>query len=128
MRDCRVGACRLTVLPGGGVEQDPDEWWAAIRATLAELLAANPNAAGRIVAIGCTSQWSGTVAVDESGRPLMNAIIWMDSRGAPYVAAITGGLLKLQGYGLRRLITWPRLAGGIPVHPGKQSIAPIPGP
>ena len=125
VRDCRVGECRLTVLPGGGVEQDPEAWWVAIRTTLAELLAANPGAPDRIAAIGCTSQWSGTVAVDEAGRPLMNAIIWMDSRGAPYVAAITGGLLKLQGYGLRRLITWLRLTGGIPVHSGKDSIAHI---
>jgi len=123
--DCRIGECTLTILSGGGAEQDPDEWWAAIRATLAELLAANPAAAARIAAIGCTSQWSGTVAVDEDGRPLMNAIIWMDTRGAPYVAEITGGLLKLQGYGLRRLITWLRLTGGIPVHSGKDSIAHI---
>ena len=47
VRDCRAGACRLTILPGGGAEQDPDEWWAALPAPLAELLAANPAAAGR---------------------------------------------------------------------------------
>ncbi|MBK7218730.1 MAG: FGGY-family carbohydrate kinase [Candidatus Promineofilum sp.] len=123
--DCRAGACRLTILPGGGAEQAPDEWWAAIRATLAELLAANPDAVGRIAAIGCTSQWSGTVAVGEDGRPLMNAIIWMDARGAPYVAQITDGLIKLQGYGLRRLVTWLRLTGGLPAHSGKDSIAHI---
>ncbi len=125
VRDCRAGACKLTILPGGGAEQDPDEWWAVIRATLAELLAANPDAIGRIAAIGCTSQWSGTVAVGEDGRPLMNALIWMDARGAPYVAQITDGPIKLQGYSLRRLITWLRLTGGLPAHSGKDSIAHI---
>jgi xylulokinase len=125
VRDCRAGACKLTILPGGGAEQNPDEWWAVIRATLAELLAANPDAAGRIAAIGCTSQWSGTVAVGEDGRPLMNALIWMDARGAPYVAQITDGPIKLQGYSLRRLITWLRLTGGLPAHSGKDSIAHI---
>ena len=83
VRDCRVGECRLTVLPGGGVEQDPEAWWAAIRTTLAELLAANPGAPDRIAAIGCTSQWSGPVPVAEAGRPLTNSNSWMDSRGAP---------------------------------------------
>lgn len=123
--DCRIETTRLSILPGGGAEQDPDEWWAAIRAGTAALLAAHPDAAGRIVAIGCTSQWSGTVAVDGDGRHLMNAIIWMDARGAAHVGAITGGFPRLQGYGLRRLITWLRLTGGIPVHSGKDSIAHI---
>ena len=32
-----------------------------------------------------TSHWSGTVAVDAHGQHLMNAIIWMDSRGARHI-------------------------------------------
>ena len=35
-----------------------------------------------IVGVGCTAQWSGTVAVDEDGTPLRPAVIWMDSRGS----------------------------------------------
>ena len=123
--DCRIEATRLTILPGGGAEQDPDDWWRAIRAATAALLAAHPDAPGRVVALGCTSQWSGTVAVDRDGRHLMNAVIWMDARGAAHVGQITGGFPRLQGYGLRRLITWLRLTGGIPVHSGKDSIAHI---
>ena len=123
--DIRIGANAVTYLPGGGAEQDPDEWWATIKTATSELLAANPGATDRIAAIGCTSQWSGTVAVDRDGRHLMNAIIWMDTRGAPYVSQITDGLLKVEGYGLRRLITWVRLTGGIPVRSGKDSIAHI---
>ena len=123
--DCRVEATQLTILPGGGAEQDPDDWWAAIRAAAAALLADYPDAPGRIVAIGCTSQWSGTVAVDRDGRHLMNAIIWMDARGAAHVGRVTGGFPKVQGYGLRRLVTWLRLTGGIPVHSGKDPIAHI---
>ena len=123
--DCRTASIGVNILPGGGAEQDPDEWWRAIAGATAELLAGNPGAADRIVAMGCTSQWSGTVAVDRDGRHLMNAIIWMDTRGAPHVQKITGGRLKLEGYGVRRLITWLRLTGGIPVRSGKDSIAHI---
>lgn len=123
--DLRISTTPVTYLPGGGAEQNPDDWWTAITAAAVDLLAANPGAAERITAIGCTSQWSGTVAVDRDGRHLMNAIIWMDSRGAPYVKNITDGLLKVEGYGLRRLFTWVRLTGGIPVRSGKDSIAHI---
>ena len=103
--DCRVGATSLAILPGGGAEQDPAEWWASIRATTHQLLDGNPGAAARVAAVGCTSQWSGTVAVDGDGRPLHNALIWMDARGAPYVRQITDGRLKVEGYGVRRLAT-----------------------
>lgn len=123
--DCRTTAVGMNVLPGGGVEQDPDEWWRAIKQAMTEVLVGNPGAKERIAAIGCTSQWSGTVAVDADGHHLMNAIIWMDSRGAPHVQKITDGLLKIEGYGVRRLITWLRLTGGIPVRSGKDPIAHI---
>ena len=36
----------------------------------------------RILALGVTAQWSGTVAVDRARPAPMNAIIWMDDQGA----------------------------------------------
>lgn len=86
---CRVGTITTHILPGGGAEQDPEEWWTAVKTTSCQLLADHPHAVANIKGIGCTSQWSGTVAVDGNGHHLMNAIIWMDSRGAPYAQAIT---------------------------------------
>ncbi|HWQ12609.1 MAG TPA: FGGY-family carbohydrate kinase, partial [Roseiflexaceae bacterium] len=78
-----------------------------------------------VAAVSCTAQWSGTVAVDATGEPLMNAVIWMDSRGAPYVRRMVGGPLRVQGYGPLRLARWLRLTGGAPTHSGKDSIAHI---
>jgi len=123
--DCEIGETDLIILPGGGAEQDPDQWWQAIKSTTRRLLQKNPGQSERIVALGCTAQWSGTVAVDGNGRPLMNAIIWMDSRGAPYVHKITDGLLKIEGYGVSKLWRWLRLTGGLPVRSGKDPIAHI---
>ncbi len=122
---CEIESTKLAILPGGGAEQDPDDWWAAIKTATARLLAGNPDAVRDIKAIGCTSQWSGTVAVDRDGRHLMNAIIWMDSRGAAYAQQITGGFPRVEGYGLSRLLTWIRLTGGIPTQSGKDPIAHI---
>ena len=115
----------LILLPNGGAEQRPDDWWRAITTATRRLLSKGLVSREEVVALCCTAQWSGTVAVDREGRPLMNAIIWMDSRGAPYVRRITGGPITIEGYGIGKLLRWIPLTGGIPGHAGKDSIAHI---
>jgi xylulokinase len=123
--DAGVGSSQTILLPHGGVEQDPDAWWQAIKSVTQELLAKSSVPRQDIVAVSCTTQWSGTVPVDKEGNHLSNAIIWMDSRGAKYIPGITGGPLKIEGYGIDKLLTWIRLTGGIPEQSGKDSIAHI---
>ena len=115
----------LLLFPNGGAEQRPDDWWNAVVKAARKVIGQNLVPVESIVALSCTSQWSCTVAVGRDGRPLMNAINWMDTRGEPYVRRITGGLLKIQGYGIDKLMAWVRLTGGIPTHSGKDSIAHI---
>jgi xylulokinase len=122
---CEFEPVPLILLPDGGAEQDPQDWWNSIRKATNRLLSRNLVDPALITVIGCTTQWSGTVAVDEKGKPLMNAIIWMDSRGAPYVQQVTSGPIKLAGFGLNKLIQWIRFTGGIPGRAGKDSIAHI---
>lgn len=115
----------LHLLPGGGAEQDPQDWWAAIRRAVMRLLDRTADSREAVVAVACTAQWSGTVAVDRSGRPLMRALIWMDSRGAADARRITGGTISVEGYGLDKLWRWIRKTGGIPARTGKDSLAHI---
>jgi xylulokinase len=115
----------LHLLAGGGAEQDPEDWWRALVRGTRRVLAAAGVDPGRVVGIGCSAQWSGTVPVDRHGRPLMRALIWMDSRGAEQVRRVTGGFPSLQGYGLRKLATWIRRSGGAPGHAGKDTVAHI---
>jgi len=115
----------LYLLGDGGVEQDPEDWWRAVVRGTRRLLAVADVDPGRVVGVGCSSQWSGTVAVGSDGRPLMRALIWMDSRGAEQLRQVTGGLPSVQGYGLRKLVTWIRRSGGAPGHAGKDSLAHI---
>ena len=115
----------LNLLPDGGVEQDPALWWQRIKDTSGRLIARRLVPVNDIMAISCTGQWSGTVALDRNGNHLANAMIWLDCRGAPYVKKITDGWPKIQGYGLAKLIKWARLTGGIPTHGGKDAIANI---
>jgi xylulokinase len=115
----------LHLLGRGGAEQDPEDWWRAVVQGTRRVLATAGVDAGRVVGVGCSAQWSGTVPVDRDGRPLARALIWMDSRGAEQVRRITGGVPSLQGYGLRKLVTWIRRTGGAPGHSGKDTVAHI---
>jgi xylulokinase len=114
----------LRLLPGGGAEQDPFEWWEAIVGACQQCL--NDTAVDRraVNAIGVTAQWSGTVAVGHDGKPLHHALIWMDSRGAPHIDRIAGGAFGLP-YGIARAARWISLTGGAPAKSGKDALAHI---
>src|ERR1022692_2093059 len=112
--------CEVTLLPGGGAEQDPEDWWDLITRASSRLAASGVVAAESIAAICCTAQWSGTVPVARDGSPVRNAIIWMDSRGAPYARAITSGPVRVQGYGVGKLVRWIRTTAGLPTRSGKD--------
>ena len=57
------------ILPDGGAEQDPDDWWLAIADCVRKLLDGHQGSAERVSAICFSSQWGGTVPVDSRGRP-----------------------------------------------------------
>ena len=57
----------LRVLPGGGAEQRPDDWWDGLVAAAGRLLRSRPAAARDIAAVCCSTQGEGTVPVDRRG-------------------------------------------------------------
>jgi xylulokinase len=110
---------------GGGAEQDPRDWWRTVDRAVRTVLSHPQVDRGRIVAVSCTGQWSVTAPVDSGGQPLMNAVHWTDSRGAPDTQALTDGLIKIDGYGVRRLLRWIQITGAVPTHAGADSLAHI---
>ena len=60
----------LRVLPGGGAEQAPDDWWRALVAATRRLLARHAGPASDIAAVCCSTQGEGAVPVDREGRAL----------------------------------------------------------
>jgi len=116
---------RLLLLPEGGAEQEPSDWWGAISKAVKRLLGKGLVPNEKIFAIGITGQWSGTVPVDEDGNALSNAIIWMDARGAPFIKKTVEGAINIEGYAPGKLLKWIQLTGGIPGRAGKDPIAHI---
>lgn len=115
----------LLLYEHGGAEQRPSDWINAITSCYKKLISATQVNPKSIVAINCTAQWSGTVCVDKNGKELMDSIIWMDTRGAEYVKQLTHGPIRVEGYGVGKILKWLRLTGGGPTKSGKDSIAHI---
>jgi len=113
------------MLPNGGAEQDPEDWWQKALRGPKKVLKKAAVPAADIVAIACDSQWSLAVPVDKKGQHLMNAIHWLDTRGGPYNRKITAGFPSVMGYGLKKLLKWIRLTGFVPTHNGVDSLGHV---
>lgn len=109
----------------GGIEQDAQGWLDAIADASAQAVAKNPQAARGVCAVGVASQWFATVAVDADGSPLMNAISWMDARGAAQIKRLVGPGPRVSGYNPAKLVRWLRMTGGAPSLQGHDSLAHV---
>jgi xylulokinase len=81
-RSGRVVAAGRATHPAG-TEVDPEAWWDALQAALAE--------AGGLGSVSCLSiaaQQHGMVALDQEGRVIRPALLWNDTRSAGAAAAL----------------------------------------
>ncbi len=115
----------LQLLPNGGAEQSPDEWWQAIDTAARRMLARESVPSDQIVAVGITGQWSGTVVVDKGGNTLDNAVIWYDTRGSRYIREMMGGVVNVGNYAVDKLIRWLNVVGAPPGNAGTDPIGHI---
>jgi xylulokinase len=61
-------------------EQDPDEWWQAVVASIRTVLEQSGALEEDVAAIGLTGQMHGLVLLDAGGQVLRPAILWNDQR------------------------------------------------
>lgn len=114
---------QLLLTPDGGAEQAPEEWWQAFLSAAGRLWQRDQAAKSNVVAVCCSTQGEGTLAVDRAGNALGNAILWMDMRGAPHLHKQISGTLNLGGVDVSRLVRFVRLTGGSPSSTGKDPAA-----
>ncbi|MBI5670192.1 MAG: FGGY-family carbohydrate kinase [Chloroflexi bacterium] len=83
--DSRVGIEMMSPRPDW-YEQHAEEWWQALCATLRDLSTRlDPR---RFAAVCITNQRETFVPVDAAGRPLRNALLWLDARSRAEVQAL----------------------------------------
>ena len=76
----------------GWVEQDPEDIWQTALETSRQAMAEAQERGYAIAAIGIVNQRETTVVWDRtSGRPIHNAIVWQDRRGADRCWALVAG-------------------------------------
>jgi xylulokinase len=103
----------LAVLDGGGVEQDPDDWWRALCEGTREVLATAGCRPDDVRAISFSSQMQGLVLVDGAGRPVRPAMSYLDGRAmSQYRRGIKSGL-KVAGLRASLLVPSLVITGGV---------------
>lgn len=69
-------------------QEDPENWWSALKAVLARMKREAPAAFASISVIGFSGQMHGMVPLDEKHSPVMPAVIWVDQRSKEQVRRI----------------------------------------
>lgn len=87
----------ISVLPGGGAEQNPDDWWAAMQAGTRELAARHAGALAQVAGISFCAQMQSLVLLDRGARPVRPAMSYMDQRAGAEMKVAVG--------------RWPRVSG-----------------
>ena len=78
-------------------EQDPEEWWQAVKKSIAEALKKADIQSKEIRGIGFSGQMHGMVALDEQKKPVCPAIIHLDQRSGAELEemrSLAGNLMR----------------------------------
>lgn len=72
----------------GHVELDVETYWQSALKAIRAVLAASKVAPQDVLSIGVTSQGETLIVLDDNGRPLRRAIVWLDNRSHAEAAAL----------------------------------------
>ncbi len=82
----------------GWSQQNPADWWAAVRRGIPALLAGHD--ASKVAGIGCGGQMHGLVALDADDEVIRPAILWNDGRTVEQVRYLN------EEVGVEKLLSW----------------------
>ena len=103
----------LSLLPDGGAEQDPADWWKAVCADTRKLLADSGVPPARVKGLAFCCQMQGLVLVDALGTPVRPAMSYMDQRAVAQKRAGIEKGLRIAGMNARKLLPSLLITGGV---------------
>jgi glycerol kinase len=99
----------------GFVEQDPEDLYAnvlsAVRRCLDEAKTVDPQAPGRIAAVGISNQRETFLLWDAGGNPICNAVVWQCKRSVPICERLRGTRVEAEVHARTGLIIDPYFSG-----------------
>lgn len=106
---------QLFVEPNGGAEQDPNEWWEAMRETTKKVFSKTDIKPEQVDGISFCSQAQGLVLVDKDGKPVHRAFSYMDQRAVEEMKEGISYGLQIAGGNIFKLIPALLITGAAPV-------------
>ena len=103
----------LDILPNGGVEQYPDEWWQAMCISTEKLLNATNTSPEEIKGISFCSQCQTVVMIDESGNALRPSMSCMDARAHKEFDKFMHTGIKVEGLDAIKVLKFLRATGAV---------------
>ncbi len=103
----------LHILNNGGVEQDTEEWWAAMCATTHALLEKTEIRPHGIAGLSFCSQMQGLVLVDRNGNAVRRPMSYMDQRAKAEVKAGMAHGMQIAGANIWKLIKSLAITGAV---------------
>ncbi|MGI6772473.1 MAG: carbohydrate kinase [Clostridiales bacterium] len=103
----------LYVLPDGGAEQDPEEWWAALCKTTGIALEKAGIKPEDISGISFCSQMQGLVLVDKDGKALRRSMSYMDQRAEKELKEGIAHGLQIAGANVFKLLKSLKITGAV---------------
>ncbi|MBO4462045.1 MAG: FGGY-family carbohydrate kinase [Lachnospiraceae bacterium] len=103
----------LYILDNGGAEQDPDEWWDAMKTTTRELIKSTGIEPVEIKGISFCSQMQGLVLVDREGNALRRAMSYMDQRATEEIKKGIAYGIQIAGANIFKLLKSLYLTGAV---------------
>ncbi|TGL50529.1 carbohydrate kinase [Leptospira wolffii] len=103
----------LTLVEGGGVEQDPQIWWNAMRDTTQVVLRSSGLNPSDIRGISFCSQMQGLVLVDKDLKPVRPAMSYMDQRAREEMKKGIEHGIKIEGLNAFKLLRSLQITGAV---------------
>ena len=104
---------KLYILPDGGAEQDPDEWWQAICNTTKTVFGNCDIKPEQIEGISFCSQMQGLVLVDKDLKPVHRAFSYMDQRAKKQIKEGIANGIQIAGANIFKLIPSLIITGAV---------------
>ncbi len=104
---------KLYIMPDGGAEQDPDEWWAAICSTTKTIFENCDIKPEQVEGISFCSQMQGLVLVDKEGKPVHRAFSYMDQRARKQIKEGMANGIQIAGANIFKLIPSILITGAV---------------